>query len=56
MLILFSIDRQTAEHDLQVLHDRAARRGAPRTFLSRGFAVPDRIGNRRCTVAVVPVR
>lgn len=57
MLILFSADEQTAMHDLDVLCDRAnAAATTPWTFLISGFKVSDRIGNQRCTVALVPVR
>lgn len=56
MLILFSADADTARHDVEVLHDRAARLGPGRPFLAAGFDIPDRIGNRRCTLVAVPVR
>jgi hypothetical protein len=57
LLILFTADEATAEHDLGVFMHRCLDRelpvGSPST--SR-FGVQDRIGNRVCTVALVPVR
>lgn len=55
-LVLFNSAAEIAEHDVRALRDRAARRGPAPTFLQSGFEVLDRIGNRFCTVVVVPVR
>lgn len=57
MVLLFTHDRATAEHDLaQMLHrclDRGLPIAAPRT---REIAVTDRIGNSLLTVCMIPVR
>ncbi|MCC6677440.1 MAG: hypothetical protein IT436_09875 [Phycisphaerales bacterium] len=55
-LVLFNSDVEIADHDVRALRERAARRGPARTFLQDDFEVLDRIGNRVCTVIVVPVR
>lgn len=56
LLLLFTEDAPTAHHDLRVWHERCLARnlpvGAP---VTRGFPIPDRIGNARATVALAPV-
>ncbi|MFA9479297.1 hypothetical protein ACERK3_13480 [Phycisphaerales bacterium AB-hyl4] len=57
LLVLFTADRETAEHDIAAWHKRCLDRGhlmgAPAT---RGFAITDRTGNQWCAVAVFNVR
>jgi hypothetical protein len=57
VLVLFTADEATAEHDVAALAHRCLDRGlsvsAP---VVRGFDIADRIGNRRASVAVVRVR
>lgn len=57
ILILFTADRATAEHDLAAFMHRCVDRGLPVTSPSTAsFDVPDLIGNTICTICVVPVR
>jgi len=57
LVILFTADEATAKHDIATfLHaclDRDLPVGSPTSI---GFVIPDMIGNRRCTVTLVPVR
>lgn len=54
LLVLFTADEETAEHDLTVAMHRSLDRGVLlRAPAVERFAVPDRIGNRVCTVAVI---
>ncbi|MCW5776903.1 MAG: hypothetical protein KIS87_10730 [Phycisphaeraceae bacterium] len=57
LVVLFTADAETAGHDLHALVHKALDRdlpvGAP---ILDGFDLTDRIGNARCTVALVPVR
>jgi len=57
MLILFSADRETADHDLGVFMHRCLDRNLPVSppSVSR-FAIPDIIGNQLCTIALTPLR
>jgi hypothetical protein len=57
LIVLFTVDASVADHDVDISLARAMGRGLlldrPR---SRGFEIPDRSGNRRCTTVLVPVR
>lgn len=56
VLVLFTADAAIADHDLDVWSAGASARGLrllPRE--QRGLAIGDRLGNRRCTVAVFPL-
>lgn len=56
MVILFTADIETAEHDLGVLRKRFLERGpVTGTLTMQGFSIADHIGNRWCTVAMMPV-
>lgn len=57
MLVALNLDRETAEHDLDVVATRLrAAELAMGPMLRRGFPITDRIGNRWCSVALTPVR
>jgi len=57
LLVLFTADQLTGEHDLGVWHERCLSRGYPVSPPStRGFKITDRIGNGYCSVAVFGVR
>lgn len=57
LLVLFTQDQQTAEHDLIAWHQRCLERGYPvGPPALRGFAVTDRIGNAWCALGVFGVR
>jgi hypothetical protein len=56
VLILFTADAATADHDLDVWCARAIERGLhlwPR--VQRALSIGDRLGNRLCTVALFPL-
>jgi hypothetical protein len=56
VLILFTADAITADHDLEVWRARAGERGLhlwPR--VQRSLPIGDRLGNRLCTVALFPL-
>ncbi len=55
LLVLFSDTEATAAHDLPVALHRSLDRGYSfRSPITESFDIPDRIGNRVCTVAVIP--
>ncbi len=57
VVVLFTADAATAEHDLHALVHKALDRDLPvGSPIIQGFDMTDRIGNARCTVALVPVR
>lgn len=57
LLILFTENQQTADHDLLAWHTRCLDRGYPVSPPAvRGFPITDRIGNRWCAAAVFGVR
>jgi len=57
LLILFTADRPTADHDLGVWSLGARARGLPISPREqRDLAIADRIGNRLCTVALFPIQ
>jgi hypothetical protein len=57
VVVHFAADESVAEHDLTAFVHRCLDRDLPVTGLIReAFPVLDRIGNRVCTVAIVPVR
>lgn len=57
LLVLFTEDQPTAEHDLAVWHERCLRKGFPvGPPAVRGLPIGDRIGNAWCSVAVFGVR
>ena len=57
LLVLFTADRETAEHDLVRWHERCLDRGYPAGPPAvRGFGITDRIGNAWCGVAVFGVK
>ena len=56
LLVLFTADAVTADHDLEVWRSRAVERGLhlwPR--VQRAVPIGDRLGNRLCTVALFPL-
>ena len=56
VLVLFTVDAATADHDLDVWRTRATERGLhlwPR--VQRSLPIGDRLGNRLCTVALFPL-
>lgn len=56
LLVLFTADAVTADHDLEVWRARAVERGLhlwPR--VQRTLPIGDRLGNRLCTVALFPI-
>ena len=57
MVILFSADAATAEHDLAAFIHRCLNRGLPVASPDFcRFPIPDLIGNTECTVCLTPVR
>ncbi len=57
LIVLFTQDQHTAEHDLAAWHDRCLRKGFPvGPPAVRGLPIRDRIGNAWCTAAVFGVR
>ncbi len=57
LIVLFTADDATAEHDLTAWHHRCLDRGhSVHTPAKRTFPITDRVGNAACTVAVFPVR
>ncbi len=57
VLIHFTADKQTAEHDHAMVLNRWLDRGWPvRTPEVEGFAITDRIGNTWCSVVLTPIR
>lgn len=57
ILILFSRDQATADHDLDALYDQAIANAAPTLHPSRArLPILDRIGNGLCTLCLFPVR
>ena len=56
LLIVFTADAAVADHDLGVWAARASMRGLPLwPRVQRSLAIGDRIGNRRCTLALFPI-
>lgn len=57
LLVLFTADAVTADHDLGVWASRASARGLPLLHrVTRSVAIGDRIGNRLCTAALFPIQ
>jgi len=57
LLILFTQDQATADHDLAAWHNRCLEKHHPvAPPASRGFKITDRVGNSYCTAALFPVR
>ena len=57
LLVLFTADQTTAEHDLNAWHHRCLDKGYPVAAPAiRGFAITDRIGNAWCAIALFPIR
>jgi hypothetical protein len=57
LLVLFTETDAVAEHDVSVLMHRCLDRGLPVAWpVTERFEIPDMIGNRRCTLSLVPVR
>lgn len=57
LLVLFTADLPTADHDLDVWAHGARARGLPISPREqRSLAIADRIGNRQCTVALFPIQ
>ncbi len=57
LLVLFTADQATAEHDLAAWHRRCLDKGQPVGIPAiRGFPIADRIGNGWCAAAVFGVR
>lgn len=56
LLVLFTADPATAEHDLEMFCHRALDRGCRLSSpVWESFAIADRVGNAWCTVALTPV-
>jgi hypothetical protein len=56
VLVLFTADATTADHDLDVWRSRARERGLHLwPPAQRSLPISDRLGNRLCTVALFPV-
>ena len=56
LLVLFTADQATAEHDIKAWLDRAWRKKYPvQPPAMRGFSITDRVGNGWCQVAVFAV-
>jgi len=56
LLILFTADATTAEHDLGVWAGRASLLGLPLwPRVQRSLAIGDRLGNKLCTLALFPI-
>lgn len=54
VLVLFTVDAAAADHDVPVALHRAMDRGAIfRAPIVGQFAIPDRVGNACCTIAVI---
>lgn len=57
LLVLFTTDQGTAQHDLVAWHRRCLDRGYPvATPVVRGFTITDRIGNAYCAAALFGIR
>lgn len=57
LLVLFTADAATAEHDLLAWERRCLDRNYPvAPPIARAFDLTDRIGNGRCSVALFPIR
>lgn len=57
VLVVFTADLATADHDLGVWAARARARGLPLSPREqRHLAIGDRLGNRVCTVALFPIQ
>ncbi len=57
LLILFTAQPETADHDLIAWHRRCLERGHPVAAPAvRGFPITDRIGNAYCAVSVFGIR
>ena len=56
LLVLFTADAATADHDLEVWRSRAVARGLHLwPCVQRSLPIGDRLGNRLCTVALFPL-
>jgi hypothetical protein len=56
LLLLFTADEATASHDLDVWAARAGERGLPlQPREQRSIPIGDRVGHRRCTLALFPL-
>lgn len=57
VLVLFTADREVADHDLDVWARGARTRGLPVSPREqRSVPIADRVGNRLCTVALFPIQ
>ncbi|MGB0766760.1 MAG: hypothetical protein ACPGYV_03515 [Phycisphaeraceae bacterium] len=57
LIVLFTGEQMTAEHDLAIWHERCLRKGYPvGPPAVRGLPLTDRIGNAWCSVALFGVR
>jgi hypothetical protein len=57
LVVLFTADAPTAQHDLGVLMHRCLDREVPvQTPVVRHFPIPDLIGNADCAVCLIPLR
>jgi hypothetical protein len=57
LLVLYTVDEPTAEHDLKAWLMRCEKRGyAVAPPIVRGHGITDRIGNAWCAVALFPLR
>jgi hypothetical protein len=53
LLVVFAADRETAEHDVEVVVGRARKSLTGTVQRAEGFAISDRIGNAWCQVALL---
>lgn len=57
LIVLFARDQETVDHDLAAWLDHCLRFGlSVRSPSVRGFEITDRLGNRRCSPGLYPVR
>ncbi|MBI1368935.1 MAG: hypothetical protein GC162_09815 [Planctomycetes bacterium] len=57
LLVLFTIDRPTAEHDLKIWEEQCLKRAFPvAPPIVRDMPITDRLGNAHMTVALFPIR
>ena len=57
LLVLFTVDQTTAEHDIAAWHQHCLAKGYPiATPAVRGLSITDRIGNGYCAAAMFGIR
>ncbi len=56
LVVLFTHDQETANHDLRIAAARAIDQGLPlRSPETTSFEIPDRIGNQWCTLSLIEI-